>query len=339
MAFIKPAHSFGLVRDVLTQAIAPRALMAAMRLKLFDPLAEGPLTVSALADKLGAVEDCLEALLELLVAVGLVEKHGNQYANTAVATEFLVSTASLYQGLGMELTMDFVAGLEDSIADLVAGKDVDREKTDNKWGVDEAMEGAAQNAMRSALVPVVETIAALPGFDDFRAMCDIGGNHGLYTFGVLERHPTMSGVIYDLPHVAKQAQMRSDAAGYAGRITAMGLDFRTDDLPAGKYDLAMTSHVLYAFKHDLTTAISRIGEGLKPGGWFVSHHYSGRNEESNRLTKSSLELITRLSGYPSHFIEQDEFVDALSVTGFEGVRFQPVTAGGFGLITTARKKT
>ena len=78
----------------------------------------------------------------------------------------------------MALTMRFNAMVEDSITALVSGGEVSRNVTDKDWGVAETMEGTAQDAKGSGLYPVVDFVASLPDFADFRIMCDIGGNHG-----------------------------------------------------------------------------------------------------------------------------------------------------------------
>jgi len=336
MAFTKPRNSFETMHGFLMRSISPKALMAAVELKVFDELESGPSSAGDLATRLGAVAERLETVLDILVAAGALEKEGDRYANTPMAAEFLVTASPLYQGLGMRLTMDFMSTVEDNIAELVTGGTVDRDKADDGWGAEDVMEGTAQDAMGSALFPVVETIAGLPGFGDFRHMCDIGGNHGAFTMGVLDRNEAMRGTIFDLPAVAVQAQARCDAHGYGDRIKAVGFDFRQDDLPRGEFDLALTSHVLYAFKDDIGKAVFRIAEGLRPGGWFVSHHYAGRTENIDPLTTASLELLTRLCGYSSHFVERDELEDALAGAGFADIRFQPAMPGGLGLITTAR---
>jgi len=83
--------------------------------------------------------------------------------------------------------------------------------------------------------------------------------------------------------------------------------------------------------------LGRIARGLKSGGWFVSHHYAGRKAGHDLLTTSSLELLTRLCGYPSHFVEQDELDEALAQAGFADIRHHPVSRDGLGLVTVARK--
>lgn len=329
-------NDFEPVHSMVMRSISTKAVMAAVELKLFDAM-ETPVSLAELADTLGLVADRLEPVLDILVSVGMVEHRDGRYENSGLASEYLVSSAPLYQGLSMQLTMQFVATVEDSIAGLVAGEEIDRTETDNRWGVDDVMEGTAQDAVGSGLGPVVDVVAALPGFDGFRTMCDIGGNHGEYTMGVLDRNEEMRGTIFDLPHVAKQSRARCEKLGYGGRIGTEGLDFREGSLPESAFDLAMTSHVLYGFKDDLNAALGRIAHGLKQGGWFVSHHYAGRRNGHDPLTTASLELLTRLCGYPSHFVEREDLVEALTRNGFADIRHHPVSENGLGLITVARK--
>ncbi|MCJ2163346.1 MULTISPECIES: methyltransferase [unclassified Pseudodesulfovibrio] len=323
---------------MMISSLSTKAVMSAVELKVFDRLEGQAKGAEALAAEMGLVAERLEPILDILVAADLLARTVDGYVNTAMASEYLVSSAPLYQGDSMALTMRFNAMVEDSITALVSGGEVGRNVTDNDWGVAETMEGTAQDAKGNGLSPVVDLVAGLPGFDEFRTMGDIGGNHGSYTMGVLERNDEMHGTIFDLPHVVEQAQARCDRLGFGDRVTTHGLDFREDRIPAGHFDLILTSHVLYAFKSDLGDALARIAEGLKPGGWFVSHHCFRGGNRLNEMAEASLELLTRLCGYSSHFIEQDELVGILGSLGFDDIRCRPVSETGLGLMVAARKK-
>lgn len=337
MELVKPVNNFDPIHGLIMRSLTAKAVMAALELKVFDALEEESATAPALAGRLGLVPERVEALLDLLTAQGLLERDGDTYATLPPTREFLVSTSPLYQGLSMALTMDFTAEVENNVAGLLAGEKLEEKSRAEDWSGEEVMEGTAQDARGTALWAVVDTVAALPGFDRFEAMCDIGGNHGLFTMGVLSRNPAMTGTILDLPAVADQARERCREAGFAGRIETRGFDFHTDPLPEAAFDLVLTSHVLYMFKRDLATAAARIGAGLRPGGWFVSHHYAGRLEGDKADKGTALELLTRLAGYPSHFIEKEELAEALAGAGFTDIVSSPVAPGRLGLITTARK--
>ena len=332
-----PISDFSAVNTLMNEAIIAKAVMAAVEIRLFDVLEEGPVDSTALAGRLGAVSDRLEPLLEVLEALGLLVRSGERYGNSAVASEYLVSTAPLFQGGYMALTMRYTAILEDSIAELLRGGECDRSKGDMGWEVAEMMDGSAQHALAGGLQAVIECVCGLPGFDGFRAMCDIGGNHGLFTMGILARNGSMHGTIYDLPPVIEQTRLRIEGKGFGGRVTAQGFDLTKGAFPEARFDLALASHVLYPFRHDLPGMIGKIAGCLKPGGWFVSHHSYGWNEPGDRLEKGALELITRLAGFKSHFIEKDELSEALEITGFAPPEFHPVPGRRLHLVTLARK--
>lgn len=337
MLVTKPQNNFEPIHAMLMQSFNAKAIMSAVELKIFDLLEGSVREASSLADEMEVSIERLEPLLNVLVAADLVVKENDGYRNTPCASEFLVSSAPLYQGDSMRLTMRFNAMVEDNITELVRGGEVNMRKTDQDWGVDEGIEGTAQDAMGGPLSPVIDFTASLPGFVDFKVMGDIGGNHGMYTMGMLERNTNMHGVIFDLPPVAEKSQARCDRFGFGDRVTTQGINFLKDHLPAGEFDLILTSHVLYIFKEDLVGALERIAEGLKPGGWYVSQHYSGYAKPGYEMAKASVELLTRLCGYSSHFIEQEELTGILKTLGFEDIRCQPVSETGLGLMIAARK--
>ncbi|NDV19883.1 methyltransferase domain-containing protein [Pseudodesulfovibrio sp. JC047] len=337
--FVKhPRANFEPINAMLMQSLASKAILSAVELHIFDWLEGTTLCVDDLADRMGLLSQRLEPLLRLLAVAGLLEEQADGYTNSPLASEFLVKDAPLYQGENIRLTMRFNAMVENEIASLMAGGEVKQASSANDWGVADNMEGTAQDAKGGALSAVVDFVADLPGFDAFDAMADVGGNHGLYTLGVLERNAAMRGVIVDKPHVVALAQTRCDQLGFGDRVTTLGMDFKTDPFVSGVFDVILTSHVLYALSDDLPGALQKIADGLKPGGWFVSHHYSGYTAPGHEMAKASLELLTRLCGYASHFIEQETLIDALNDVGFETIRCQPVVENGMGLMVAAQMK-
>lgn len=337
MELITPVNNFDSIHEMLMSSLTGKALMAAVRLKVFDALEGGAVSCRELSARLGTVEARTEPLLDLLAAMGLLERTGAAYANAPSAREFLVSSAPLYQGMTLELTSAFIDEVEGDIGRLLAGGSVGGNAIARDWSGEEIMEGTAQDAMGTAVYRVVDVVAGLDGFDRFKAMCDIGGNHGLFTMGVLDRNPSMTGVIMDLPPVAERAGARCRNAGYGERIEARPFNFLADRLPDSAFDLVLTSHFLYVVKSDLSGSARRIADSLRPGGWFVSHHYAGRTGQQGGAASHAQELLTRLSGYPSHFIEREELEEALSDAGFAEVAFHPVGPDRKGLITVGRK--
>jgi len=72
----------------LTRAYAgSKALVSAVELGLFTTLADGPLTGEVLRAKLGLQPRGTTDWLDALVSLGMLERDGDRYANTA-ATDF-----------------------------------------------------------------------------------------------------------------------------------------------------------------------------------------------------------------------------------------------------------
>jgi hypothetical protein len=74
----------------LTRAFAgSKALVSAVELGLFTTLADGPLTVDALRAKLGLQPRGTSDWLDALVSLGMLDRDGDRYANTAATDLYL----------------------------------------------------------------------------------------------------------------------------------------------------------------------------------------------------------------------------------------------------------
>jgi hypothetical protein len=74
-------------------------------------------------------------------------------------------------------------------------------------------------------------IVASYDFSSIGTLVDVGGGHGATLAAILQRHPALRGILYDLPPVVGQAS-RLEAAGLAGRCTVIGGDM-LEGVPGG----------------------------------------------------------------------------------------------------------
>jgi hypothetical protein len=72
--------------------------------------------------------------------------------------------------------------------------------------------------------------------------------------------------------------------------------------------------VLYASKENLDDLLARVHDGLNPGGCFVSHHFSIQGDPDRYA--ATVEFVTRLSGYATHFLDKETLEAALAKAGF-----------------------
>ncbi|MBV9010506.1 MAG: hypothetical protein JO272_00415 [Pseudonocardiales bacterium] len=77
-----------------------------------------------------------------------------------------------------------------------------------------------------------KSIADFGDFARFTTVADIGGGRGQLIGEIVRRHPHLRGILFDLPHVTKDAPELLASLGVADRVTVMSGNF-WDGLPAG----------------------------------------------------------------------------------------------------------
>ncbi|MEA1894355.1 MAG: methyltransferase [Euryarchaeota archaeon] len=323
--------------DILCRGYAPTIINTAMELGLFDALFEEPMNVRTLAAKLGTVEDLTEAFANALVALNLLAKTGAYYSLAPLSNDFLVKSTPAYQG-GMIAMMTQHGQIMGKMLEILKN-DSPNVFNSSMWANADVMKSMGQGVMAGSIQDATEFISTLPEFPDLHRMCDLGGNHGFYTMAMLDKNPQLKGTICDLPEVVKLAEEVISEMGYADRIDTISCDLETDDSIGKGYDLVLASNVLYAWKGHLEDIFERINEAMVPGGVFISNHFSMDDDGCGPVSGTMMELMTRLGGYPTHHLSEEELNDSLAACGFGGFTVKPAEEGRQyrSLILAARK--
>lgn len=327
--------SFGPIERVVAMGAGSRVMLSAVEVGLFDSLAAGETPVR-IASRLGTETAVVESMLRVLAQFGLVECNGDGYRNSRSAEAFLVSDSPCCQISTVRVYEKMYAEYLSSLTDRLTGVTApDRDETDKVWASRERLESMGKIALHGPLQDAVAFVSELDGFEKMTSMCDIGGNHGFYSMGILDRNPAMHSTVFDLPHVVEAVREVHVGQGYGDRMDTHPGNFDTDELPAG-YDLIFASHIMYRYKHDLAWAFSKMAEALRPGGWLVTHHLSLDGEDWDYDT-ALIALTTSMAGYDSHFLEREELTAAAEKAGLSDVRLRrnPATRG---LLFAARRK-
>ncbi len=306
--------------DILYKGYAPTVISTAMELGLFDALAKEPMNANTLSAKLGTIENITEAFANVLVSLKLLEKNGDYYSLAQVAEEFLVKASPAYQGATIAMFSHYGQVMSKMPEILKNGPP--KFDTD-MWANIEAMKVGGQGTRGGSIQDVTEFITTLPEFPNLKNMCDLGGSHGFYTMALLDKNPQLRGTILDLPKVAELAKELILEMGYAERIDTIGADIKTDISIGEAYDLVFASHVIYEWKGHLDDILKRINKAMVPGGVFVSNHLSMDDDECGPMSGTMVELMTRLMGYPTHHLSEDELKKALETSGFGDFTVRP----------------
>jgi SAM-dependent methyltransferase len=246
--------------------IVARGIMVATKLGVFEASSSRALTVSEMADQVGAEPAALRKLLDLLVATGYLRFRGGRYAPSRMARRWLLvdGPRSLHDNMllrflewrAVESTESFVrTGKALDVHDLLEGSD---------WQV-------YQRGMRSlARLSAGEVARRVPLPRQATAMLDLGGGHGVYAAAFCRRYPRLRATVLDLPAAVDAAAPLLAEEGLGTRVVHRPADALTEDLGEQAWDLIFASHLVHHFDRATNEhLVRRAAAALRPGGMLV----------------------------------------------------------------------
>ena len=219
--------------------MAAKHLFAASQLGLFEALAESPATLEALAARTGLTPRAARISADAMVALGLLERHGDTYRNGDTAAAFLAgrTPADLRPFLRFwdRISYPTWAKLADAL-----GKGPSKEIFD----LDPKLQEVASAGIEAILTGPANALSAGYDFQRHQRMLDVGGGTGSWSIAAAQRHPGLVATVFELPVVAEVARKRIGAAGLADRIDVRAGDVVKDALPAG-YDVFLMANLIH----------------------------------------------------------------------------------------------
>ena len=312
-------ESFEELYRMLIAPIKSKLLLTGIELKVFDQLSE-PRSAVAIAEAIGTHPENTRLFLDGLAASDLVMKKNGLYQNTPVTQTFLVDGSPTFLGPMFILNEQTFFALND-LPELVKEgppspspeADMGSEEMWAQWVASLAdceRAGIAQEA--------VEIVSELPEFPSFNKMLDLGGGPGVIGIAIVAAHPSMKGVIFDRPAVAKVAETYIKEYEMEERMEVLGGDYNHDSIGEG-YDLIWVRAVLNFNKDDMDSIMKKIYDALNPGGVFISYQ-DGLTHERTKPGMTALSwLPTALMGQDIG-LDQGFIADSMLHVGFKSVR-------------------
>jgi hypothetical protein len=221
---------------VINSNVLARCVQVIAEYGVADALADRPMTAAELAAQTGMNAGALRRMLRLLAAHEVFTQERDFYRHTPVSellrTDHPHSMRSFARMMNLPVFLSSFAGLTQAAK---TGKPVkDFAGFMEYFAVHPEESSIFNQAMADKSRGIIPAVLDAYDFVPFRVIADIGGGRGHLLRGILEQAPDASGVLFDLPHVIREA-----AAHESARLRLQPGDFFADALPAADAYLLM----------------------------------------------------------------------------------------------------
>jgi hypothetical protein len=225
-----------------------RAVLSAVELGLFSELAKGARDEPALRQQLGIHPRASRDFFDGLVALGLLERRGSRYHNSADAALYLDRAKPSYVGGLLEMCARRLYAFWGSLTEaLRTGSPQNEAKTGGNFFEriysDPAQLRGFLTAMTGVSVAPARAIARRFPWRKYQTFYDVGGAQGCVPVQVALTHKHLTGGEFDLPPVGPIFEDYVRSFGLEKRLAFVAGDFFKDPLPSA--DVLIMGHVLH----------------------------------------------------------------------------------------------
>jgi 3-hydroxy-5-methyl-1-naphthoate 3-O-methyltransferase len=265
----------GRLRLLLSGYQSTAAVLAAYSLGVFRHLHQKPQILGDLTRATGADPRGMEALLDALVGLGLVHRHGATYVLPRDVAPYLVPGVDGDATGLVEMTSDLYMAWMDLARGLKEGAPRYRLSSDALLAGDPERVRryirGTHTTGREAARRLIEMAPLLPG----STLLDVGGGSGIFAAEYARRTPGLKAILFDLPptlEVAREILEREESGDLVEFVPG---DYRNDSFPA-PVDAILLSNVLQTESEENAVGILRRShEALRPGGTLLVHGSMG----------------------------------------------------------------
>ncbi len=235
-----------------------RAFHVANELDIFSHLDEEK-TSEQMAKLLCLDHRPVRMLMDVCVALELLEKSGGRYKNTPVSSEFLVKNKPFYSGHFVSL---------EGVSYLTWGKLADAVRQNKPVSGSRRDEESIKfftHAMHSTSVFSATILAQVVDLSGYRSLLDVGGGSGVNAIMFAEKYPNLQATVFDHRAVVEVAAEYISRSPAASRLSTTPGNY-LESLPGG-HDAALLSNILHGEgAEDNRVLLKRVYEALDAPG-------------------------------------------------------------------------
>lgn len=233
--------------------MAAKHLFVASEIDLFGQLAAGPATLDDLAERAGVPRRTARISTDAMVALGLVERSGDQYRNTPAAAAYLSGQgpADLRPILRFWNRISYPTWMH-----LEGAIRADQASNWQGGGFSEEDQRIFSEGVGAFAAVPAEALAVGYDFSGHRQLLDLGGGVGSFLLPALRRHAHLRGTLFELPGASAVARQHLDREAEGKRVAVVAGDFFQDPVPTG-HDAIIVANVVHTLAPERNRALFR----------------------------------------------------------------------------------
>jgi SAM-dependent methyltransferase len=302
------------------------ALKAAVELEVFTAIAEGNVTVAAIAKRCQAAERGARTLCDFLTIHGFLTKDGTQYGLAPDAAVFLNRHSPAYLGGAMEFLLsphsrEAIAGLAEAVRRGGAAGQGSTVAENPEWVT------FARAMMPLMRMPAQMMAAELSNGGEAHKVLDIAAGHGMYGITVAKENPDAQVYAADWKNVLEVAKANAEAMGIGDRYHLIpGSAFETDF--GSGYDVILLPNFLHHFDAPTcTTLLKKVKAALKPGGRAAILEFIPNADRVTPPTAAAFSMIMLVNTPAGDAYPYAEIESMAKDAGFARVELSPREIG------------
>jgi SAM-dependent methyltransferase len=295
-------------------------LFTSNRLKIFTLLAEREMTVDEIAASTGARIRPLEALLDVCVALGLLRKQDNRFANSHMSDAYLVEGGPLYLGDIIEV-QSIEARNWERLYDIIMSSDTGGGEGAKGEASPELFTKAMNNLGMLGEAVALANVVDLTGC---KTMVDVGCGSGLYSITLCHHYPDLKAVLLDKQEVLAITDRFIQKSSLQNRISIRAADILEDEFGTD-VDVVLLSDVLYQDQSTCIQILKSAYDALAPDGLLIIRGYFTDPEGSQPVFGSFFALGRLLFDANRDIISIPQLHSWIDSVGFKITASQALT--------------
>jgi len=247
-----------------------QGIWVAAELGIADLLADGPLKIEEVAEKTHSHCGALYRVLRALSSVGVfAEDECGRFSLTPHANLLRSDVLFSQKPFGVMMGSEFHGAWGELLYSVQTGGRGFEKRFDKPFFTYMTEHPTRHSIYDSAMGTFgkteIEFVLDSYDFSQFHSLVDVGGGSGVLISAILERHPTLQGILFDLPAVAERARASLAGTCLSSRCQIDEGDFFSS-VPEGA-DAYIMQHVIHDWEDsEAVTILGNCRKAMKSDG-------------------------------------------------------------------------